>query len=381
MKKRTWIIGALILVALVIVATATRNLWSPEGAVAQGPRGAPGGSRPIPVDVGTAVQKPVPLRIDALGIVTPIASVAIKSRLETAIVGVHFEDGAYVKEGDLLFTLDGRALEAQIRQAEGIVARDRAQLEGAERDVRRYTELVAKNASPVTNLDTARTQAQTFAANLKADEAALDNLKVQLSYCTIRAPINGRISAAAVKIGNFVRPSDTSPIATINQIAPIYVTFAVPQRSLPEVRDSAAEGGGTVEAFVPGESKHAAGRVTMIDNTVDTATGMVAIRATMGNKDEVLWPGTLVNTQLTLRVEEAVTVPAAAVQVGQAGNYVFVVKDQVASVRPVTVARTVDNEAVIAKGLANGETIVVDGQLLLSNGSRVAPRERKAQGS
>jgi RND family efflux transporter MFP subunit len=377
MTKRTWVVGGLALAALAGVALAAKTLWVPDGAVAQAPR-AGGGVRAIPVELAKAVIKPVPVRIDALGNVTPIASVAIKSRLETEIMAVHFADGALVKEGDVLFTLDNRSLQAQIRQAEGVLARDRAQLEAAERDIRRYTELVAKNATPITNLDTAKTAADTARANIAADQAQLDNLKVQLSYTTIMAPISGRISAASVKVGNFVRPSDVIPLATINQIAPIYVSFGLPQRLLPEVRDAMAEGNATVEAVVPGEPRRGSGRLTMIENAVEMATGMVTLRATIENKDEMLWPGTLVTAQLTLRVERAVTVPGVAVQVGQSGNYVFVVKDGTATVRPVTVARTFEGQAVISKGLEDGETIVVDGQLLLTNGSKVAAREQKA---
>ena len=307
-----------------------KTLWLPDGAVAQAPR--QGGARAIPVEVAKAVMKPVPVRIDALGTVTPIASVAIKARLETEIIGVHFADGALVAEGDTLFTLDSRALQAQIRQGEGVLARDKAQLEADERDIRRYTELVAKAATPVTNLDNAKTAADTARANITAAEAALENLRVQLSYTTIRAPIAGRISAAMVKVGNFVRPSDIAPLATINQIAPIYVSFGVPQRVLPEVRGAKDEGDATVEAVIPGETKRAEGRLTVIENSVEPATGMVTLRATMENKDEVLWPGTLVTAQLTLRVERIVTVPTVAVQVGQSGNFVYVVKDGTASV-------------------------------------------------
>jgi membrane fusion protein, multidrug efflux system len=280
-----------------------------------------------------------------------------------------------VNEGDLLFILDSRVLQAQIRQGEGVLGRDRAQLEAAERDIRRYTELVAKNATPITNLDNAKTQADTVRANIKADEAALENLKVQLSYTTIRAPISGRISAALAKVGNFVRPSDVLPLATIHQIAPIYVSFGLPQRVLPEVRDAIAEGTASVEAVIPGDRKRASGKLAMIENSVEAATGMVTLRAAMPNKDEILWPGTLVTAQLTLRVEQVVAVPDVAVQVGQSGKFVYVVKDGVATVRPVTVARSFEGQSVIEKGLEDGETIVTDGHLLLNNGSRVAPRE------
>jgi RND family efflux transporter MFP subunit len=353
------------------------KLWNPSGAVAEAPRG-PQGPRSVPVEVAKSVKRPVPVRVDALGTVTPIRSVAIKSRLETAIVDVHFNDGASVKEGDLLFTLDSRQIEAQIRQVEAVMAGAKAQLEQAQRDVERQTELMTRNATTQVAVQNARTQVNIWRATSDSSAANLENLRVQLDYCTIRAPISGRASMAAVKVGNFVRPSDTSPLATINQIAPIYVSFAIPQRVLSEAREAILEGTAKAEAFLPGDSKRAIGQVSMIDNTVDIASGMVTLRATMQNSDEMLWPGALVNTQLTLRVEHMVTVPNVAVQSGQSGTFVFVVKDGAATVQPVTVARVVEEEAVISKGLDGGETVVTEGQLLLANGVRVAPRAPKA---
>jgi len=321
------------------------------------------------------------VRVESLGSVTPIASVAIKARVDTTIMAVHFRDGAEVKKGDPLFTLDGRAIEAQIAQTEGMVARDRAQLAGAERDVARYTDLVAKAATPVINLDNAKTQSEVFSAAIKSDQGLLENLKVQLSYCTITSPIPGRISAAAVKVGNFVRQADTAPMATINQMAPVYVSFTVPQNVLPEIRRALAAEIATIEAVVPGEQKRANGQVTMIENTIDPTTGMATIRATMPNEHEVLWPGTLVTAELTLRIEQAVVVPSNAVQVSQTGSFVFVLNDNVAKVQPVKVERTVGDLSVIGSGLSGGETVVTDGQLLLSNGTRVSPRAAKAAGS
>src|SRR5438270_5680068 len=224
-KRRTF---AVLLVLVVAGAAAAwkwnlQGFWVPQGAVAQ----APAQPRAVPVEVGQAEKKVVPYQVDALGTVTPMASVAIKSRLDNEITSVHFADGSRVKTGDVLLQLDTRALEAQIRQAEGNIARDKAQLEGAERDVRRYTDLVTKGATPVTDADTAKTQSDMIRAAMQADQAVFDNLRVQLSYCTITAAISGRISAASVKVGNFVRSADVAPIATINQIAPIYVSFAV----------------------------------------------------------------------------------------------------------------------------------------------------------
>jgi membrane fusion protein, multidrug efflux system len=225
-----------------IVGTDALAKWFPplkwltgDTVVAPSQQGRPT-QRGVAVEVSRAVKKKTPVILGALGNVTTIASVAVRTRIDNEIVGIHFSDGAFVKQGDLLVTLDSRSIEAQIAQAEGNLARDQAQLEGAQRDFRRYTELVPKGATPVLNLENAQTQVDTFRAAIKADAAALENLKVQLSFCSIRAPITGRISQAAIKVGNFARSADAIPIATINQLAPIYVTFTVPQRSLPEVR-------------------------------------------------------------------------------------------------------------------------------------------------
>ncbi|MET0633650.1 MAG: efflux RND transporter periplasmic adaptor subunit [Xanthobacteraceae bacterium] len=377
MKKRTLVLGvAAALVAAGIVAVTRGGFWSPQGAIAQAPRqNAP---RAVSVEVASAVKKRMPVRLEALGTVTPIASVAIKARLETEIVGVHFRDGAMVRQGDLLFTLDSRQIEAEIKRVEAVIAGAEAQLEQALRDVARYTELVARNATTLVTLNNAQTQVNISRATAESNKATLENLKVQLSFCHIRAPISGRASMANVKVGNFVRQADVAPLATIIQVAPVYVTFTVPQRSLQEIRQAVSEETGTVDAFVHGAAKPASGQITMIENSVDMATGMATIRATMPNSDEMLWPGTLVTTQVTLRVEDAVVLPSVAVQVSQTGTFVFVVKNDIATVRPVTVERAVAGESVISSGLEDGEMVVSDGHLLLTNGARVVVRERKA---
>jgi RND family efflux transporter MFP subunit len=376
-KRRILVIGGLLVLTAGGYVVADRYGYRPFGAVAQAPQTKGPQQRVVAVEVAKAVRKTTPVQIEALGTVTPMASVALKSRIDTEIVEVHFADGARVKQGDLLITLDSRSIEAQILQAEGNIARDKAQLEGAERDIRRYSDLVAKNATPVTNLDNAKTQAAVYAAALKADEAMLKNLHVQLSYATIRAPISGRISAASVKVGNFVRSADLLPIATIIQTAPVYVSFPVPQVTLPALREAVLEGTPSVEAVIPGEAKRAVGRVAMIENTVDAATGMVNVRAAMPNENELLWPGTLVQSFLRLRNEDAVTVPAAAVQVSQTGNFVYVIKDEKAELRPVKVARTLGDIAVLESGVNDGDTVVIDGHLQLTNGARVAIRGAK----
>jgi RND family efflux transporter MFP subunit len=379
MSKKAWVIGGVVVLALAGGAVATRTYWIPSGSVAQPPRG-PQGPRTVPVEVAVAAKKRVPVLVNVLGTVTPIASVAIKSRIETVIVGVHFADGADVREGELLFTLDGRQIEAQIRQVEAVMAGAKAQLEQAQRDVERQAELMTKNATTQVALQNARTQVNIWRSTADSSAANLENLKVQLGYCTIRAPISGRASMAAVKVGNFVRPADPAPLVTINQITPVYVTFSLPQGSLPELREAIAGETATVAAVVPGDTRRAEGQVTMIENAVDAATGMVAVRATMPNAERLLWPGTLVTVKLTLREEDAITVPPTAVQVSQTGSFVFVVKDGAAFVQPVEVARVMESETVIAGGLEGGETVVTDGQLRLTNGIRVAPR-RGAVGS
>ncbi len=374
MKKRNLIILAAGLGLVALAAFITRSSWTGSGASAQGPQRP----RAVSVELAKAERKLVPVDVDSIGTVTPISSVALKSRVETTIVSVHFDDGAKVNEGDLLFTLDARQIDAQIEQAEGTLAKDQAQLEGAQRDLRRYNDLVAKGATTQVNVDNAKTQSEILIGTIKADQSALDNLKVQKSYTIIRAPFSGRISAANVKVGNFVRPADTSPLAVINQMAPVYVTFAIPQRVLVDLRDAMATGDSKVIATIPGHQRSETGRVAMVENSVDATTGMVTVRGVMGNENETLWPGTLVATKLIIRTENSVVVPTVAVQRSQSGNFVFVVKEGVAKVQPVKVERTFQGISVIAEGLSGDEDVVVDGQLLLSNGSRVEPRARKA---
>jgi RND family efflux transporter MFP subunit len=375
MKKRSLMIcGGVLVVGALVAAFVTRSSWMGTGASAQGPQRP----RVVSVELATAERKPVPVDVDSIGTVTPISSVALKSRLETTIVAVHFEDGARVNEGDLLFTLDSRQIDAQIEQAEGMLAKDRAQLEGAQRDLRRFNDLIGKGATTQVNVDNAKTQADILIGAIKADQAALDNLKVQKSYTSIRAPFSGRISAANVKVGNFVRPADTAPLAVINQMAPVYVTFAIPQRVLVDLREAMASGSSKVIATIPGHQKSEDGKVAMVENSVDSTTGMVTVRGVMDNANETLWPGILVATRLTIRTENAVVLPTVAVQRSQSGNFVFVVKDGVAKVQPVKVDRTLQGQSVITEGLSGGESVVVDGQLLLSDGTRVEPRTRKA---
>lgn len=376
MTKRKWLFGVAAL-ALIALAVLGRGFFNGESAGAN--RGRT--ERAVPVEIAKAERKMVPVKLDALGTVTPIASVALKSRVDTTITGVHFEDGARVKQGDLLFTLDCRQVEADMRKTQAVIDGAQASLEQSQRDVERYTELASRNATPIVTLNNAQTAVNVSKATAESNRAQLENLKVQLGFCAVRAPISGRISMANVKVGNFVRQADTQAMATIIQLAPVYVSFTVPQKNLPDIRQAIAAETATVEASIPGDPKRANGQVSMIENSIDSTTGMATVRATMPNTDEVLWPGTLVTAEMTLRNEDSVVVPTSAVQVSQTGNFVFVIDNGVAKVRKVAVERRVGDDTVVTEGLQGGETVVTDGQLLLSDGTRVAPRPAKTAGS
>ncbi|MCP8939331.1 efflux RND transporter periplasmic adaptor subunit [Alsobacter sp. SYSU M60028] len=361
-----------------------------EGQAGQAPRGpaqqaqggrpgAPGqgGGRPaVPVITAKAARQPMPVRFDTIGTVQPIAAVTLRSRVESQVLAVNFEDGASVNQGDILFNLDSRQIEAQIKQAEANLSRSRAQLDQAQRDVRRNEALAANEYASRQKLDDSRTAVLTVSAQIRSDEAVLENLNVQLSYYTIKAPISGRIGVAGVKVGNIAKTGDNStPLATINQISPIYVTFAVPQRLLPELRTALNEGTSKVQATPQGLTEAVDGKIAVIENAVDAASGTIQLRGVFENADNVLWPGALCDVRLVIRTEpDAVVVPREAVQTSQNGQIVFTVADGVAKVQPVVVDRTLRGLSVIKSGLNGDETVVTDGQLLLTNGARVEQR-------
>jgi membrane fusion protein, multidrug efflux system len=318
------------------------------------------------------MRQHMPLRIEIIGTVQTV-TVSIKSRVDGYNDHVLVRDGQFVKAGDVMFQLDSRSAGAQLQQAPAQLARDRTSLEGAERDVRRYIELVAKSATPATNLDSAKTQVGVFSGAVAADEAAIDNLKVQLSFCTISAPIDGRVGLIAIKEGNSIKANDI-PLATINQMQPIYVNFSLPQVDLPALKTAMDHGPVEVSVRVRGDQgPPIKGPVEFFDSAVDSSTGTIAVRAKFANEDLRLWPGQYVNVAVELGTElDVLTVPQTAMQVGQKGNYVFVIKaDRTAEFRPVKATRTIDRKSVIASGLSEGEEVAIDGQLRLGNAARV----------
>lgn len=341
----------------------------------QGRRGRANPAGAVPVVITTVSKKPMPIVVDAVGTVQSIASVQIKPRMDSQIMKVNVEEGAFVKEGDILFELDGRTLRAQLAQIEAQIRKDQTQVEQAKRDLQRYEELFAKNAGTQVQRDNAGTALKTAEAQLEADQASKASVQTLLSYTEIRAPVSGRIGSIANKAGAVVRIGDntaTSTLATINQIDPIYVSFAIPQVILPDLRAAMANGPVKVTAIVDDQKKRS-GMMAFIENNVDPNTGTVTAKARIDNTNELLWPGQFVKVEITLGVEaDAMSVPAAAVQLGPQGPFLYVVKDGVAELRNVVVKRTQNGESVIGKGIEGGESVVTDGQLRLVNGANVS---------
>ncbi len=327
----------------------------------------------VPVRVGTVVAKPVDVQVRNVGTVQPYNTVAVRALVNGEILEVHFREGQDVRKGELLFSIDPRPYEAALAQAEGALARDRAQLENAEADVKRYADLVKKDYVTQQQYDSVRANSAAYAATVRADQAAVDRARLDLGYCAIRSPLDGRTGIVMVQAGNVVKANDAT-LVTINQVAPVYVAVAVPERDLPEIRRRQAEGRLAVDAEDPTSGKRLArGELTFIDNTVDRTTGTITLKATFQNADRVLWPGEFVNALITLStLSDAIVAPQGAVQTGQQGTYAYVVKaDDTVEPRPVTVGRVLADGAVIDKGLAAGERVVTDGQLRLRPGSKV----------
>jgi multidrug efflux system membrane fusion protein len=342
----------------------------------------PKGARPAlaqAVVAGVAEVLPTPIQVSAIGTVQSIATVIIKSRIDGQIADVHFEEGQDVKEGDLLFTLDNRSFQAQLAQAEAVLQRDRAQLERAQLELKRQTELADRGVASAQKLEDAQMAEKVLQAAIRASEAAAENARVNLSYTTIRSPITGRTGSVNLKRGNVVKSNDTStnavPLVTITQLRPIYVSFTIPERHLPDIRAALADSERlpAVVTMPSQPDKPITGTLTFVDNQVDAATGTIPLKATFTNDDTRLWPGQFVNVNLTLGIQaHAVVVPSPTIQIGQNGPYVFVIKDDsTVELRLVRIDRTVGNRTVVASGLNAGERVVVDGQLRLNNGTRV----------
>jgi membrane fusion protein, multidrug efflux system len=425
-KRRCWLgtAGGLLLVGAALAGCSVE------------PAGQAQAARPqtIPVSASPAIQKAVPVQLTANGTAQAYSTVSIMSQVDGQIAQVHFTEGQDVKKGDLLFTLDQQPFEAALRQAQGILARDRAQLlqaqanlaqtraaeqqaeanlardmaqlDNANVEVRRYQELITDGAISKEQFDAVRTTAtaagatvqadraavtnaqaviqaaeatlENAKAGIEADQAAVENARIQLGYTLIRAPMDGRTASLLLHPGSTVKARDAgSVMVVINQIHPIYVAFSVPEQYLAEVRKYRDVGTLRVEAVIPGqEDRPIDGKLTFVNNTVDPTTGTILLKADFANPDNRLWPGQFLNVLLILTTEpNAVLVPSQALQTGQQGPFLFVVKpDHTVEARPVVAGQVLDNLTVIQKGLAPGEMVVTDGQIRLAPGVRVEVR-------
>ena len=329
----------------------------------------------VPVSVVVASQQTVPVRLQAIGNVEPYTSVAVKSRIDGQILEIQFREGQEVKKGQVLFRIDPRPLEAAFKQSEAQALRDMASRDQAASQERRYQELLEKNFVSKDAYAQYRTNAQTAEATSKASQAALENAKLNLEYTVIRSPIDGYVGRALLQAGNMVKANDTIFLVLINQVRPVYVSFAIPEQQLTVVRDLMRKNPLTVEVSAPGTEKSlATGRIAFLDNAVDQTTGTIKVRAVFDNSDAALWPGQYYTVRVKLYDEEnAIVVPSRALQTGPDGQFVYVVKpDMTAQLRKVVVARSDGDNAVLAAGgIAKGDKVVVRGALRIAPGIKV----------
>ena len=344
-----------------------------------GTKAASGPPPAVPVVAATVEQKNVPVQLHAIGTVEAYSTVAVKTQITGQLTGVYFKEGDDVRKGQLIFTLDKRPFEADLNQAQGNLARDQAQAANARLQQKRYEELVKEGVVSKEQYDQMETSAQAADAAVAADKAAVENAKVQLIYCSIYSPINGRTGNLIVHQGNMVKANDTIALVNINQVEPIYVTFTVPQQYLSEVKQYSRAGNLAVQAVIPDDKGGpVTGKLTFIDNTVDPATGTIKLKGEFANHHRRLWPGLFVDTYLRLKTQDnALVIPSQAVQNGQDGTYVYVIKDDnTVEARPITTSDVQQpGQVVVQKGLTVGERIVTDGQMRLIPGAKVQVKQ------
>ena len=328
----------------------------------------------VPVTAAVVALKDVPVEVRAVGTVQAYAMVGVKAQVTGPLTSISFKDGADVNAGDLLFTIDRRPYDAMLSQAQANLARDTSQRDNAAAQLLRSQELFSQGIIPQEQLDQAKAAKTTLDAVIQADQAAIDSAKLQVQYCSIYAPLAGRVGNHLVDVGNLVQ-SGSATLVTINQVRPIYISFSLPETSLNEVRGYLQSGPLSAEAALP-DGQREAGSVTFVNNAVDPSTGTIQLRATFANPSEALWPGQFVDIVLTMTTRKnAVVVPSQAIQTGDNGQFVFVVgKDGTANTAPVQVDFTVSGQSVVAKGLQAGDQVVIDGQSRLTPGAKVEIR-------
>jgi multidrug efflux system membrane fusion protein len=358
------LIGTIALAALIGQSACSRSGDKKAGMAMAG----------SPVTVASSELKDIPLEIVAVGRAEAMSTVSVKAQVGGEITGVFFKEGQAVRKGDRLFTIDPRPFDIALRQAESLLEKDRALLKNAEADVARYAELVQKDYVTKEQYDKLVANRDVLVAAVKADEAGVSNARLNLEYATVRSPIDGRTGKLLIDAGNIIKANDVGAAVVIDQISPIYVAFSVPEQDLARIKAFMAKAPLRTEALAAGEGQTpASGILTFVDNAIDASTGTITLRATFDNPDRALWPGQFLNVRLTLTTETGVVVvPSRAVQTGQFGEYLYIVKDDMtAEMRPVRVVREYGEDSVISEGVKPGEHVVTDGQIRLAPGAKV----------
>jgi multidrug efflux system membrane fusion protein len=330
----------------------------------------------VPVTIAPVVAKTMPVRLLAIGNVEPFTTVSIKARVDGQLLSVKFKEGDEVRQGAVLFEIDSRPFAAMLRQAQANLLKDKALLDRATEQEKRYKDLLAKNFISPDAYEQVRTNTATAAATVSADEAAIENSKLSLEYCTIRSPVMGYAGRIQIQQGNLVKANDTNPLVTINQIVPVYASFSVPEQNIADIRKYQSDGELKVQAgFANSARPMASGKLSFVDNSADATTGTIKLKAEFPNTDKALWPGQFVNVVMTLyEQKDAIVAPSAAVQSGPTGQYVYVVKpDMTVELRNIKISRAEGDDTVVAGGLQPGDQVVTVGQLRLAPGTKVNP--------
>ena len=375
-RGHTFLSALTVVLCSLVVASCTSQAQQASPQSPAGGRGRGGDGAPVPVVTATAVQKSVPVTVNAVGTAESISTVQVRAQVTGRIAEVHFAEGQDVAAGQSLFTIDPQPFQVVLAQAQAVLARDTAQAKNAQAQVERFENLFKRGLISQDQYETQVATANALKATTQADEAAIASAQLNLQYTKVLAPAAGRTGALLVHAGDLVQANGTAPLVVINQVAPIYVSFSIPGKLLEEVRRAQRNAPLRVIANLPGEDEAMEdGRLTFIDNAVDPQTATIKMKATFANQTHRLWPGQFADVLLELRSDpHAILVPSVAVQSGQQGSYVFVVADGRAQMRPVTIARVQGNDSVIASGVTPGDVVVTDGQLRLTPNARVAER-------
>lgn len=372
MKKKVLGIGGSVAAAILLIAGFTLYVRSGDSAV-PGDKGKKEAS--VPVVIASVEQMDVPISLSVVGKAEALSSVTVKPRVDGQIQAINFREGQYITKGQKLFQIDSRSFDAVLRQAEANLARDRVQLDKANNDINRYTELQQKGFISAEKLSEIKTNAAAIEANVKSDSAARDLAQLQLSHTNVVSPLSGYAGNLQVQIGSTIKANDTTLIV-INQTNPIYATFSLPENKLMQIKQDMKKAPIKVTVTVPGNSQSIEGKLVFIDNTVDPTTGTIQMKALINNPANQLTPGQFVNISLVAQtLEKALVVPSQAVQSGPDGTFIFVIKEGKAEMRPVTVASTTNERAIMTTGLTPGEQVIIDGQSRVVPGGKVEAKQ------